>query len=244
MRLVSICPSNTELVAYLGLTDQLVGVDHFSDWPEAVQDLPKLGPDLSIRMDKVEDLKPDLNPNSLEEIAQDLRKVGEHTGTQERAERVVKKYEQVIQQYKDLAETIEHKPSLYWEWWPEPVFTPGGTNWLTEISQLAGARNVFEDEEKASVQTDWDEVYKRNPDVVCMVWVGVKESKMDPDHVREREGWEAVKAVQEDRIHLLEEAFYCRPSPRLLVGLQKVASILHPDVFPEGPFEDLLLQMK
>lgn len=271
MRLVSICPSNTELVAYLGLTDQLVGVDHFSDWPEAVQDLPKLGPDLSIRMDKVEDLEPDLvlaslsvpgmeknieelekrglpyivlNPNSLEEIAQDLRKVGEHTGTQERAERVVKKYEQVIQQYKDLAETIEHKPSLYWEWWPEPVFTPGGTNWLTEISQLAGARNVFEDEEKASVQTDWDEVYKRNPDVVCMVWVGVKESKMDPDHVRTREGWEAVKAVQEDRIHLLEEAFYCRPSPRLLVGLQKVATILHPDVFPEGPFEDTLLQMK
>lgn len=271
MRLVSICPSNTELVAYLGLTDQLVGVDHFSDWPEAVQDLPKLGPDLNIRMDKVEELKPDLvlaslsvpgmeknieelekrglpyivlNPNSLQEISQDLRKVGEHTGTSDRAGRVIEVYNRIIQYYVQLANTIQEKPNVYWEWWPEPVFTPGGKNWLTEISELAGAKNAFADQDMASVQTDWNEVYKRNPDVVCMVWMGVKERKMDPDHVRNREGWKNVKAVKHDQIHLLEEAFYCRPSPRLLVGLQKVAALLHPNVFPQGPFEDELLQIQ
>ena len=48
MRLISICPSNTELLAYLGLTENLVGLDDFSDWPLSVQHLPKLGPDLSI----------------------------------------------------------------------------------------------------------------------------------------------------------------------------------------------------
>lgn len=60
MRLISICPSNTELVAYLGLTDQLVGVDDYSDWPSTVKDLPQLGPDLSINMDALEALQPDL----------------------------------------------------------------------------------------------------------------------------------------------------------------------------------------
>lgn len=60
MRLISICPSNTELVAYLGLVDQLVGVDDFSDWPIAVKNLPQLGPDLSINMDALEALEPDL----------------------------------------------------------------------------------------------------------------------------------------------------------------------------------------
>lgn len=103
MRLISICPSNTELVAYLGLVDQLVGVDDFSDLPIAVKNLPQLGPDLSINMDALEALRPDLvlaslsvpgmekniqalkerniphivfNANSLDEIAQDLLTLG------------------------------------------------------------------------------------------------------------------------------------------------------------------------
>ena len=40
MKLVSICPSNTELLAYLGLIDQLVAVDDFSDWPKSINTLP------------------------------------------------------------------------------------------------------------------------------------------------------------------------------------------------------------
>ena len=43
MKLVSICPSNTELLAYLGLVDQLVAVDDFSDWPSKINIFPNLG---------------------------------------------------------------------------------------------------------------------------------------------------------------------------------------------------------
>ncbi|WP_258871473.1 ABC transporter substrate-binding protein, partial [Halobacillus trueperi] len=60
MRIVSICPSNTEIVANLGQTHLLVGVDNYSDYPEEVEHLPKLGPDLSIDIERVASLKPDL----------------------------------------------------------------------------------------------------------------------------------------------------------------------------------------
>ena len=60
MKLISICPSNTELVGYLGLTSSLIAVDNYSDWPEEVSSLPRLGSDLNIDMDKVEELQPDL----------------------------------------------------------------------------------------------------------------------------------------------------------------------------------------
>lgn len=60
MRVISLCPSNTEIMEYLGLTHLLVGVDDFSDWPTSIENLPKLGPDLSINMELVEKLKPDL----------------------------------------------------------------------------------------------------------------------------------------------------------------------------------------
>ncbi|WP_404444996.1 cobalamin-binding protein [Sutcliffiella horikoshii] len=269
MRLISICPSNTELLHYLGLTSKLVGVDDFSDWPKEVTDLPKLGPDLNINMEKLEALEPDLvlaslsvpgmerniqelkkrsiphvvlNPQSLEDITQDLLKIGEHTNSISKANEVISAMSGIIHTYRQCATTCKNKPSLYWEWWPKPIFTPGKVNWLTEISDLAGAENIFSSKKVASYQTEWAEVVEKNPDVICMIWVGVKESKMNPKHVMKRENAESVLAVRNSQIHVLEERLYCRPSPRLILGLQKLASILHPSNYPAYTGEDPLLK--
>lgn len=253
VRIVSICPSNTEIVAYLGQTDMLVGVDNYSDYPVQVKQLPKLGPDLSIDMEKVANLKPDLvlaslsvpgmeknieglketglpyiilNANHLYEIADDIRKIAEAIGIEEEGNKKADEFLKEIEGFRKKAQRIDHKPSLYWEWWPKPIFTPGKSNWLTEISELAGASNIFESEAEASVQTDWDDVRKRNPDHICMVWVGVKEEKMNPDLLKKRPGWMEMEAVKNNRIHVLEESLFCRPSPRLLDGLKKLESVL------------------
>lgn len=254
MRVVSICPSNTEILDYLGKTDLLVGVDNFSDFPESIQYLPKLGPDLSIDMEKVADLNPDLvlaslsvpgmekniealdekglpylilNPNSLAEIEADIREVAKALNCMELGEKRAKEFHDEIEQFRVKAKTNKKKPTLYWEWWPKPIFTPGGVNWLTEISELAGAVNVFADENVASVQTDWEDVRRRNPDYICMVWVGVKEEKMRPELVMKRPNWNEMTAVQSKNIHVLEESLYCRPSPRLLEGLRKLYRVIH-----------------
>lgn len=216
MRVVSICPSNTEVVAYLGKTDLLVGIDNYSDYPASVSGLPKLGPDLSIDMDKVAALHPDLvlaslsvpgmeknitaleerqlpyivlNPNSLEEIAEDIRTVGKVLDLETLGNEKANGFLQEIESYRKQASIQSKHPTLYWEWWPKPVFTPGRVNWLTEISELAGAENIFSDEDIASVQTGWEDVKARNPDHICMVWVGVKEEKMNPELVIKRPGW-------------------------------------------------------
>lgn len=272
MKLISICPSNTELIAYLGLTKQLIAIDDFSDWPEDISHLPRLGPDLSIDMDKVEELKPDLvlaslsvpgmernieelekrdiphiilNPNTLEDIANDLLKVGKATNSEKQAEVIVEKYISIIETYRTLSKKIpeDKRPLLYWEWWPKPVFTPGKLNWLTIISELAGGRNLFADVELASVQTNWEDVENRNPDHICMAWVGVKQDRMNPSLIKKRPGWNEVAAVKNERIHLLEESLYCRPSPRLLVGLKKLASLIHPTFFPVDDEKDPLLEI-
>lgn len=264
MRIVSLCPSNTELLVYLGLENQLVGIDNYSDWPQSIQGLPKLGPDLSIDIKKTAELKPDLvvaslsvpgmeknieglkeynlpyvvlDPQSLEDIAEDMLKIGELTGRTEKAEQISKAYRGILGQYRKISSGLTSHPSLYWEWWPKPVFTPGRTNWLTEISTLAGARNCFSDFPQASVQTTWENVLAKNPDHICLVWVGVEPSKVKPEFVTKRKNSHKLNAVSEDRIHVLEEALYCRPSPRLLLGLKKLASLLHPDFFP--PFDNI-----
>jgi iron complex transport system substrate-binding protein len=258
MRIVSICPSNTEIIAYLGLTHLLVGIDDYSDWPEEVLHLPRLGPDLSIDMDKVEALKPDLvlaslsvpgmeknieelkkrnlpfitlNPQSLEDIARDLETAAEAIGYPELGEKAAGEFRMKINSLQEKAAGTRHRPSLYWEWWPKPVFTPGSINWLTEISELAGAVNLFRDVELASVQTDWEDVLSRQPDYICLAWVGVRKEKVKPEIVMKRPGWKELEAVKQERILVLEEELYCRPSPRLIEGAEKLARLLHPESF-------------
>ncbi|MBX0357235.1 cobalamin-binding protein [Halobacillus sp. Nhm2S1] len=253
MRIVSICPSNTEIVAYLGQTRLLVGVDNYSDYPEEVEHLPKLGPDLSIDIEKVASLKPDLvlaslsvpgmekniegldeyglpyiilNPNTLYEISEDIRRVGKAIGVEEKSHHHADAFLREIDEFRHQSKKREEKPSLYWEWWPKPVFTPGKLNWLNEISELAGGVNLFCDQEVASFQTDWEEVKKRDPDHICMVWVGVKEEKMNPVLIKKRPGWSELRAVKHDHIHVLEESLFCRPSPRLLEGLRKISAVV------------------
>ncbi|WP_173918808.1 cobalamin-binding protein [Halobacillus sp. Marseille-Q1614] len=253
MRIVSICPSNTEIVAYLELDELLIGVDNYSDFPKKVKELPQLGPDLSINMENLAELNPDLvlaslsvpgmevniegleergipyiilNPGSLKEIAEDIERVGEVLGFKDRGKEKARQFLQEIENYKEKNKDIKERPALYWEWWPKPIFTPGGGNWLTEISELAGGKNIFGKKQEASLQMGWDEVLEADPAHICMVWVGVKEEKMNPELVKKRPGWSEMKAVQNGYIHVLEESLYCRPSPRLLEGLKKLDRLL------------------
>lgn len=188
MEILSIYPSNTELAAYLGLTQSLIGVDNYSDWPEQVKELPRLGPDLNIDMDKVEELRPDLvlaslsvpgmernieelkrrnipyvivpNPKTLTEIGECLLFVGKATNTTVQARELVEEFNRILKKYRLLSKQVEKPKTVYWEWWTKPIFTPGASNWLTEINKLAGGITVIQDKPEASIQTDWAEVKK------------------------------------------------------------------------------------
>ncbi len=261
MKLISICPSNTELVGYLGVTSSLIAVDNYSDWPAEVSSLPRLGSDLNIDMDKVAELQPDLvlaslsvpgmeknieelekrkipyavvpNPKTLTEVGESLLFVGKVTNTSDVAERLYKKYNSILEKYQSLSQQVQKPKTLYWEWWAKPIFTPGATNWITEISKLAGGRNLFDDQPEASVQTDWEEIKRRNPDVICLIWVGVQKEKVKAKVILKRPGAERMEAIQNNQLFILEESLFCRPSPRLLFGLNKIASILYPTIYPK-----------
>ncbi len=258
MRILSLCPSNTEICSYLGVEEWLVGIDDYSDWPLSVQSLPRLGPDLSINMEKVEALKPDLvlaslsvpgmeknvqelvrrniphivlNPNSLQEIAENIMAVGKALGIEDIGKLKAQEFLEDMDRFKKVADGITHKKSIYWEWWPNPLFSPGKLNWLTEISSLAGGRNILDDIEMASVQIPPEEIIKKNPEYICLAWVGVPIHKIKKQVVFKRNGWDKIMAVNNGNIFIMEEPLFCRPSPRLLEGLKQLANLLHPEQF-------------
>ncbi len=123
MRLVSLTCSNTEIVWALGCLDWLVGVDDHSDHPPEVARLPRVGPDLQVDLDKVEDLRPDLvlaslsvpgmervveglqarriphlvlDPQSLQEVYGDILRVAQALGVVQRGSLVVRAMQQML----------------------------------------------------------------------------------------------------------------------------------------------------
>ncbi|WP_139490794.1 cobalamin-binding protein [Brevibacillus dissolubilis] len=257
MRIVSICPSNTEILYYMGLGDLVVGLDDHSDWPPEWQHLPRVGPDLTIDMEKVQALAPNLviaslsvpgmeknidelvrlgiphivlNPSKIDDIPEDIRLVGRATGYEERAEQLARDFSEKIAMFRQATAQVTNRPKLFWEWWPNPIYTPGRDNWLTDVSEIAGAVNVFADYETDNVKATREMVSERDPDHICVVWCGIELKRIKPSMITDREEWQEMTAIVKGQVHLLEEGLYCRPSPRILEGLEKLIGILHPDI--------------
>ncbi|MGC5328256.1 cobalamin-binding protein [Brevibacillus sp. SYSU BS000544] len=257
MRIVSICPSNTEILHYMGLGEQIVGIDDHSDWPQELQHLPRVGPDLQIQIEKVMELQPDLvvaslsvpgmeqnieqllhhniphivlNPSSVYDIADDIRTVGRATGNENNALKLAATFSNRLEAIRSLTKNITDRPRLYWEWWPNPIYTPGKKNWLTDISELAGAVNIFADYDTDNVKATREMVSERNPDHICVVWCGIQLKRIKRTMITERSEWQSIEAIQNDNVHILEEGLYCRPSPRILEGLEQLIDLIHPQL--------------
>jgi len=260
-RIVSLCPSNTEILHALGLIHCVVGVDNYSDWPYAeLLGVPRLGPDLHIDMQKVQDLKPDLvlaslsvpgmehvvaqleatklpflvlSPHDLNDILNDVQTVAETIAQHvdfSGHEQVVHELSARVSRVKSATQNIVNRPTVYFEWWPNPVFSPAKRNWLTGVSNVAGVTNIFEDVDDDKVQDAAQSVIARNPDYFLGVWTGVLQQKVPLQKILSRPGWQKISAFEMKRIFILPEGLYCRPSPRLIDGLEQLVSLVHPDI--------------
>lgn len=247
MRIVSLCPSNTEIAAVLGVADQLVGLDRSSDWPPEVQHLPRVGPDLAVDLDAVATLKPDLVLSSLsvpgmeanvagldarglpqlvldaESIAgvyASIRLLGRHLGREERAERVVAAMQARLDAVARAAERLPARPRVFVEWWPRPVITPGRRCWSTEMIALAGGVNVFGELDVRSVPLEAERVVEAAPDLLFTCWCGVPHAQQKPEKMAARPGWDRIPGVRAGRLYAAPEPLLARPGPRLVEGVE------------------------
>lgn len=249
MRIASLTCSNTEIVATLGRGDWLVGVDSYSDWPaDLVADLPRLGKDLDIDVDRLAALEPDLvlasltvpgheqvveavaeagldyvapAPTSLEGVYADILHLGDLLDAAPRAREVVAGMRRAMP-----AVEVEDRPAILVEWWPKPVIVPGAKSWVSDLIRLAGGRNPFEEHDGESTAVDAAAVVAAAPDAAVVCWCGVEPDKYRPELVRERAGWQDTPALRHDRVHTIPEAYLGRPGPRLVEGYRALREVV------------------
>jgi iron complex transport system substrate-binding protein len=251
-RIVSVAPSNTEILHALGLGRRIVGVDRWSDYPPRVNVLPRVGSDLRVDVDRVAALAPDLVVASLhvpgmednlpaferaglaylavgglglEGVWEDMRVIGRYLGREARAAALVADVRQRMARIAaERGDAATDRPRVHWEWSAHPVVA-ARRSWITEMLALLGAENVYADLDVESVRVAPEDAIARQPDVVVACWCGIRRLPA-VERVLARPGWQATPAFRTRRVAVLSEAFFGRPGPRLAEGLEQLAAVL------------------
>ncbi len=293
LRIVSLLPSATEIVAGLELTHALVGRSHECDYPPEIQHLPvcteaRLDPAKSslqidtdvqtllqsalsiyqIKTDVLEQLQPthiltqdlcdvcavsfsdvqkavtqltksnpqliSLKPSKLADVWADIEKVAQTLGVDS---------QRLLGSLRDRQETCRRQiqsvpkkiPTVVAIEWTKPIMIAG--NWIPELIELAGAKPLFSVSGQNSPYLKWEEILKADPDYLIIMPCGfnLERTKQESQFLIENPYWSNLKSVRSNQVFITDgNAYFNRPSQRLIDSLEILAEIIHPELFDFG----------
>ncbi|MBW3606767.1 MAG: cobalamin-binding protein [Actinobacteria bacterium] len=296
MRIVSLVPHATELLFALGLGDDVVGVTHECDYPEAAQDLPQvtrdvLEPGLSpgeidaavrartaagesiyaLDEELVRELEPDLivtqalchvcavsvdevqalaqslpapprvialDPTTYGETVGDVRTLAQATDARDAALDLIARTARRADVVR-LAVRGAPRPRVAALEWMDPVFVAG--HWTPQLIEMAGGEDVLGFAGEPSREATWEEVAAAQPEIVIVMPCGYDAARA----LVEAEGFaHRLGGLGADQVVAVNaSAYFSRPGPRLIDGLELLAHILHPDRVPQAPAEALAVEL-
>jgi iron complex transport system substrate-binding protein len=172
-----------------------------------------------------------LDPSSLDEVLEGMLQVGKATGVPERAGEVIAGLRERLARVQATVEGLE-RPRVFALEWGDPPFNGG--HWVPEMLQLAGAEVVLACPGAPSVRVSWAQIEAAAPQVVVFMPCGydlqaaAEEARQSLLARPELAGVEAIVAVD-------ASAFFSRPGPRLVDGVEILAAALHPERLPPPP---------
>jgi len=174
-----------------------------------------------------------LEPTSLGGILETVEQVGEATGTQARAGAVARELQQQIDQIAVMAQTASGGPRVFAMEWLDPPFTAG--HWVPEMIRLAGGRDELAQEGCPSSQIDWSRIAEHDPEIIILMPCGFTLERTSEEFARVTlpDEWRGLSAVRSRQVYAVNgSAYFNRPGPRIVEGLEILAEIMHPELFP------------
>ena len=113
------------------------------------------------------------------------------------------------------------RPSVFWHMWDSPLLTIGRGSYLSELVEIAGGRNIYDSLPKPSPQIAFEDLARRDPDIILVAPQGVARIVGDP-------AWKRMKAVRTGNVLVVDTALVFRPSVRLGEAALSLAQLLHP----------------
>ncbi|HEY7221837.1 MAG TPA: cobalamin-binding protein [Candidatus Binatia bacterium] len=168
-----------------------------------------------------------LNPHSLNDVLEDILRVGAATARELSAESLVR----------DLRRRIDeigfrepnYRPRVVCLEWFDPLYVAG--HWVPEIVTLAGGHDVLGRAGEPSFKIDWSAVRDAKPDVMLLMPCGfdVRRAVRESSPLRALPSWDELPAVKRGNVYAFNgSAYFSRPGPRLVNGLEILARVLQP----------------
>ncbi|MFD1954453.1 ABC transporter substrate-binding protein [Paenibacillus thailandensis] len=250
-KVVTLVPSETEIIFAIGAGDQVAGVDENSNYPAEAADKPKVG-DMNTNIEAVAGLNPDLvlasasmnaeaveklrslgiavyasDPTTYDAVVEKIKVVGEIMNRQAQAAEVAKHMVQVKREVTEKVKSAEPVPTYleFSEGW-----TVGKGEFLDELLTLAGGANVAGDQ-TGWFEVDAEAVVKANPAVIVYPDIAGVDPNPIAAAIASRPGWDVIDAVKNNRVIEVSQDPLVRVGPRLADGLLELAKAIHPDLF-------------
>ncbi|HQN43774.1 MAG TPA: cobalamin-binding protein [Anaerolineaceae bacterium] len=257
-RIVSLAPSNTEILYAIGAGDQVVGRDEFSDYPAEAKDLPSVGGSMGeYDFEAIAALEPDLvlataintpkqvkaleelgitvymlpNPDDLDGLYANLTTAGQLTGHEAETQVLVDSLKARVQVVLEKVAISSYLPVVFYELDgtdPAKPWTAGPDTFMSKWISLAGGRNVGDEMDSSWAQISQEALIVANPEIILL---GDAAYGMTPEQVAARPGWDAIAAVESGKILVFDDNLISRPGPRLVDALETLARLLHPELF-------------
>jgi iron complex transport system substrate-binding protein len=176
-----------------------------------------------------------LAADCLADVWADIRRVASALQAPERGEALIQRLQKRIEAIARKAGALPRRPGTACIEWIEPLMTGG--NWMPELVDLAGGRNLVGVAGKHSSWMTWRELGDRAPEVIVVAPCGfdIERSQRDIGALRANPDWPDLPAVRLGRVYLADgNQFFNRPGPRLVESLEILAEILHPETFVFG----------
>lgn len=248
-RIISLAPSNTEILFSLGLKDEIVGVTEFCNYPEEAKKKEKIGGFSNPNLEKIYSLKPDFvfgirgnpidlfmnlkklniktlafDPKSVDDLFNLILTIGKIVDKREEAKELIKNLNERRLKIVEMAKKFKKK-KVYLEIWNNPYMSVGKNTYLNELIESVGGINIAS---KAS--GDWpilsqEFIINENPEVIIIAYMG-----QTVDDVLKRPGWQNIDAIKNKRVYIFEnEDLIFRLGPRIIDGMEELFNIIHKD---------------
>ena len=254
--IVSLAPSLTEMIFAIGAGNQLVGRTSACDWPAAAAKVPVVGafgrpslemlasihPDLVVDVDLADEemgkkisalgiQRESITCKSPDDIPATLRKLGKLTGHTREADSLALSLSKGLAMFKETAQNLKSKKSVYLEIWNDPFWTGGKGSYTSALIAYAGGRNIGDVVNKDYFEISQEWVIEKSPDVIACMYMAKKSSAVD--NVMNRPGWSTISAVRHRQVYdRFDNSLFLRPGPRVLEGIAQLHRIIYPDKKP------------
>ena len=244
-RIIALSPHAVEQLFAIGAGESIIATVDHADYPEQAKSIPSIGGFHGIQIERILELNPDLivvwgngnkpddinrlkqlgfklydsSPRTLNDVAQDLIKLGELAGYQQQAKDVAKKYQS---QLKKIQQTNAEKKKInvFYQLWSSPLMTVAKNSWIQQLISACNGSNVFYSASSDYPQVSIENVLLTDPQVIL-------QSK-DKGNIQgiDWSQWPSIPAVKQHHIYQLNADLLHRPTPRAIDGVQVVCNAL------------------